>query len=569
MKYKILCYFLILLLFIPSVSADWSSFRGSNLQTGFINERAIGKAKWEVNLSADILSSPSITTHLYVSTSTGIFMLDIGTGGKKWKFKANGSVSSPAIENNIVYFATEDSFIYALDAINGNKVWELSAGGGFFSSPQIMDGVLYIGSKDSYLYAINASDGKLSWRFKTNASIYSSPALYDGKIFFGSTDGFFYAINSTGDIIWKYETNAGIFSSPAYYKDTIYFGSNDKLYALDANNGKLKWSFETDEQIISSPSVANDKIFFGSNKFYSLSLGGKISWEYSSGYIYSSCALIRDRVFFGSYDGMVYCLNNENGKLIWSFYTGEKILSSPSVGNGRVFIGAGQKLYALPLSSTQPPKASAGKDINGYVGQYISFFGDGNDPDGFNISFSWDFGDGEFGFGKNTKHAYKVAGEYTVTLTVNDGEEEGKDKIKVKISEAKVPGREEQQIYILVSLFILIPIFLLLFIMSKKRKEKYREYAPQYQAYRSTYIAPQQIQPEYLPEYQAYRSYESRANEAKENLSIAKTNLDNLKKKGAQTDELEKLYAEAIKFYENGDYERAIEYAKMIFERKD
>ena len=55
------------------------------------------------------------------------------------------------------------------------------------------------------------------------------------------------------------------------------------LYALDQNTGKTLWSYTTGGKIDSSPSL----------------------WK--------------GRVIFGSADGHLYCLNSDNGELVWRF----------------------------------------------------------------------------------------------------------------------------------------------------------------------------------------------------------------------------------------------------------
>ncbi len=53
----------------------------------------------------------------------------------------------------------------------------------------------------------------------------------------------------------------------------------------------------------------------------------------------------------------------------------------------------------------------------------LSFSGsDSNDPDGYLVEFTWDFGDGYTGNGISAEHEYLLNGEYTVTLTVKDDE---------------------------------------------------------------------------------------------------------------------------------------------------
>jgi parallel beta-helix repeat protein len=76
--------------------------------------------------------------------------------------------------------------------------------------------------------------------------------------------------------------------------------------------------------------------------------------------------------------------------------------------------------------SNQPPVASAGIDQYVNENELVQFNGSSSyDPDGNELTFKWDFGDGtitETGPYEAVSHSYDKAGEYTVTLTVNDGE---------------------------------------------------------------------------------------------------------------------------------------------------
>ena len=68
-----------------------------------------------------------------------------------------------------------------------------------------------------------------------------------------------------------------------------------------------------------------------------------------------------------------------------------------------------------------PPVADPGGPYQGATGQPISFDGSGSsDPDGDNLTYDWDFGDGGTASGAMTSHTYAVAGSYLVTLTVTD-----------------------------------------------------------------------------------------------------------------------------------------------------
>ncbi len=72
-------------------------------------------------------------------------------------------------------------------------------------------------------------------------------------------------------------------------------------------------------------------------------------------------------------------------------------------------------------AGNNPPVANPGGPYQGATGQPISFNGSGSsDPDGNNLTYAWDFGDGGTGSGATPSHTYAVAGSYLVTLTVTD-----------------------------------------------------------------------------------------------------------------------------------------------------
>ena len=49
--------------------------------------------------------------------------------------------------------------------------------------------------------------------------------------------------------------------------------------------------------------------------------------------------MVGKRVVFGSEDGRLYMLNVDDGKEVWRYDIGDKVVSSPAVASGMLVIG--------------------------------------------------------------------------------------------------------------------------------------------------------------------------------------------------------------------------------------
>ena len=68
------------------------------------------------------------------------------------------------------------------------------------------------------------------------------------------------------------------------------------------------------------------------------------------------------------------------------------------------------------------PTADPGGPYAAEPGQAVAFDGSASsDPNGDPLTYIWDFGDGATGTGAAPTHTFTAAGDYTVSLTVNDG----------------------------------------------------------------------------------------------------------------------------------------------------
>ena len=163
--------------------------------------------------------------------------VDAKTGQKKWAFNNKGSwvITSPAVRNGKVYFATSDSkMFYEVDAKTGSANFSMKLGWPVFSSPAIAGDMIYVGAQDGKLTAIDLKTQKPAWTFQTEGSE-QNLAKY-----IKADGGPNYEVAFTEDFyenmvlgVNKMYSVGMLLSSPVVVGNVIYVGSTDgNLYAL-------------------------------------------------------------------------------------------------------------------------------------------------------------------------------------------------------------------------------------------------------------------------------------------------------------------------------------------------
>ena len=98
-------------------------------------------------------------------------------------------------------------------------------------------------------------------------------------------------------------------------------------------------------------------------------------------------------------------------------------------------------INSLTPATSFPPVASfLASPVYGLAPLVVSFDASASsDPDGDNLTYSWDFGDDSTGQGSTPEHTYTNPGSYTVVLTISDGEFTDVDATTITVNNSN-PG---------------------------------------------------------------------------------------------------------------------------------
>jgi outer membrane protein assembly factor BamB len=431
------------------MNSSWPMFHHDVRHTGRSPYGASGnwyEVKWKFPIDGISTSSPAIdingTIYIGADDFKRSFFAINPNGSEKWHFGVEEFIdSSPAISTDkVIYVGANNGNLYAFYS-NGTMKWLFNTGNWVTTSPTIgNDGTIYFGSDNQYFYAMNPN-GTEKWHFETGGAVISSAAIGDnGIIYFGSHDAYVYALYPNGTLEWRYKTGDSIKGSPSIGNDgTIYICSwDDYLYAINPN-GTMKWKFGTGDAADTTPAIAQDgTIYIGSydRKIYSIAPNGTENWAYPTGnYVLSSPAIDKNGIIYcGSWDGNLYVLNPD-GTLRWTFDTGDAIESSPVIGeDGTIYIEGGQAfnsyLYALQTINDQPPSIpTIAGSSSGKIKQTYNYTIVSTDPEGNNVSYYVDWGDGtntgwigphSSGYELIVNHTWTKQGTYTIKAKAMD-----------------------------------------------------------------------------------------------------------------------------------------------------
>ncbi len=264
-----------------------------------------------------------------------------------WTYCTGAAVSSsPIVHAGVVYIASTDSTLTALNIQTGKMLWNIQTDAAIYSTPIIQDGMLYIGSLNGTIYALDAQTGYTRWRTHVpteGAKIWSSPAVADGLLLVGVAStlqekpkipGQLLAFDiKTGKLRWQifvqanHAPGAGVWSSPAIdaVQHVVYVGTGDPddgVLALNIRDGSTRWHWRSTLRDVSDTDVGSGPMLYTDRQG-------------------------RERVAIGGKDGFLYSLDAGNGQVLWKTRIGERVFSSSAFAAGTIYAVAVQGQHAI------------------------------------------------------------------------------------------------------------------------------------------------------------------------------------------------------------------------------
>jgi outer membrane protein assembly factor BamB len=207
--------------------------------------------------------------------------------------------------------------------------------------------------------AIDLDLGKIIWKFTgLQGPVVSTPLLYNDKIIFGAWDRNLYALNkNNGAPEWQWNNGSSVRNYspaaciPVTHEDVVYVVAPDRyISAIDINNGKTLWR-NNDATIRESMGISEDgKWIYGKTMqdtivAYAASRDKQsAAWRMNCGFGYEHVPSMliekSGNVFFGTKNGVVYCIDPSKQTIIWAHKIDNSMINTVRVINKQSIIAS-------------------------------------------------------------------------------------------------------------------------------------------------------------------------------------------------------------------------------------
>jgi len=282
-----------------------------------------------------------------------------------YSYNMGATGSSPiliSVESKpLLIFGSYDRHVYGYNAITGEPEWQFTTGDSVTATPCYarIDGtdMVFVASSDRTVYALDPLTGKelsagpgVTWRYEAYPWSDSVQPAMAGDLMVAEVDGkavlfvtmFINDLRSEGNVqqsalyaldpltaklLWKAEIGAGLTAAPSFGRvkgEPAVFCTDDAgaLFAFSARDGRELW----DEPFISQYDIRSAAT--------SIEIDGRRLLYFGS------------RLYYG------YCIDADTKQVLWNFYAGTWIDSTPAIHYGgerpvAIFGDYNKKVYAV------------------------------------------------------------------------------------------------------------------------------------------------------------------------------------------------------------------------------
>ena len=357
---------------LPMLAADWPTFRGDNLRSGYVATTI------DAESLTDRWTAASVTPPTTAWAKPAKWDAYAGIRGLRAMRNYDSALGIAASEDAVFVASSVDDSVTCRDLATGQEIWQFWTDAPVRISPTVHNGRIYFGSDDGHVYCVEATDGSLIWKYHPPST--GKRILHNGRMISR----------------WPCRTGVLIRQETAYCAFSLFPWDDSYLCAIDLANGQPEGTGKFENKLqggtLEGSLAANDSILVAPQGrvppgIFSLddgrSLGsleggggsfvlldeGKQVWHgpgNKTGWIVASDldtrkptarhagyneAVLTDTARLQLADQQVTAINRQDGKTIWKSPIAEA--RTLIAAGDTVFVGARDRVVALNVGDGQ------------------------------------------------------------------------------------------------------------------------------------------------------------------------------------------------------------------------
>jgi outer membrane protein assembly factor BamB len=281
----------------------------------------------------------------------------VGLGGAS---KSLRLALRPIAVEGVVYAASHDGEVVALNATNGKRKWSVKTKLPLAAGPAVGAGVVALGSSDGDVIVLDAATGQERWRKSVNSEVLARPLIANETIVVRTVDGHLEGMSlSDGSKRWAVDEQVPRLSlrgtaPPVLAGDRIIAGfDNGRVIAVDLRNGDVLWDtivnaphgrteLERLSDIDAAVHVSGDDIFVVGfqGRVAMLALDSGQIWWARDASSYRGFTMDDDNLYLTNSDGVVMAMKRNDGTVLWEQSTiRRRGLTAPTLDGDSLLVG--------------------------------------------------------------------------------------------------------------------------------------------------------------------------------------------------------------------------------------
>ncbi|HMN43195.1 MAG TPA: outer membrane protein assembly factor BamB [Povalibacter sp.] len=266
----------------------------------------------------------------------------------------------PLVAEGVVYAASHDGEVVALDATNGRNKWSVKTKLPLAAGPDVGAGLVILGSSDGDVIALDAATGQQRWRKAINSEVLARPAIVNDLVIVRTVDGHLEGLSLTdGATRWAVDEQVPRLTlrgtaSPVVAGDRVIAGfDNGRVLAVDVRNGDVLWDaivnaphgrteLERLSDIDSPVHVSGDDIFVVGfqGRVAMLALDSGQIWWARDASSYRGFSMDDDNIYLTNSDGVIVAMKRNDGAVVWEQNRlRRRGLTAPTIDGDSLLVG--------------------------------------------------------------------------------------------------------------------------------------------------------------------------------------------------------------------------------------